>query len=72
MHLLQDLPLSDEVAETLSGTKTEMTPFLELAIACDEVRWNDMIVGAALLSIDHSTLNALYVEARRFATEITN
>ncbi|MFJ5770390.1 EAL and HDOD domain-containing protein [Psychrobacillus sp. NPDC093180] len=72
IHLLQDLPLSDEVAETLSGTKTEMTPFLELAIACDEVRWNDMIVGAALLSIDHSTLNALYLEARRFATEITN
>lgn len=72
IQLLQDLPLSDEVAETLSGIKTEMSPFLELAIACDEVRWDDMIVGAASLGVDHSTLNALYLEARRFATEIIN
>lgn len=72
IQLLQDLPLSDEVAETLSGNKTAMSPFLELAIACDEVRWDDMIVGAATLGIDHSALNALYLEARRFATEIIN
>lgn len=72
IQLLQDLPLSDEVGETLSGNKTAMSPFLELAIACDEVRWDDMIVGAATLGIDHSTLNALYLEARRFATEIIN
>lgn len=72
IQLLQDLPLSDEVAETLSGNKTAMSPFLELAIACDEVRWDDMIVGAETLGIDHSTLNTLYLEARRFATEIIN
>ncbi|TQR19984.1 EAL and HDOD domain-containing protein [Psychrobacillus vulpis] len=70
IQLLQDLPLSDEVAETLSGTKTEMTPFLELAIACDEVRWDDMISGATSIGIDHSTLNDFYLEARRWTLQI--
>ncbi|WP_186321493.1 EAL and HDOD domain-containing protein [Bacillus sp. FJAT-22090] len=70
IHLLQDLPLSDEVAATLSGSKTEMSPFLELTIACDEVRWDDMNSKAAELTIDHETLNGLYLEARRWATEI--
>ena len=72
INLLQDLPLSDEVAATLSGTKTEISPFLELAIACDEVRWDDMIAGATKLGIDHATLNALYLDARRWTTEIIN
>lgn len=71
-QLLQDLPLSDEVAATLSGNLTEMTPYLEVAIACDEVRWDDMLEGATILNIDHDTLNDIYIEARRWATEILN
>lgn len=71
-QLLQDLPLSDEVAATLSGNLTEMTPYLEVAIACDEVRWDDMLEGATILNIDHDTLNDIYIEARRWAAEILN
>lgn len=71
-QLLQDLPLSDEVAETLSGSPTAMTPYLKIAIACDEVRWDDMISAAEALEIDHATLNNLYLEARRWAAEIIN
>ncbi|WP_391116966.1 EAL and HDOD domain-containing protein [Psychrobacillus sp. L3] len=71
-QLLKELPFSDEVVATLACTETVMTPFLELAIACDEVRWNDMIVGAAILEIDHAVLNNFYIEARRWAAEILN
>ncbi|WP_313893012.1 HDOD domain-containing protein [Psychrobacillus sp.] len=71
-QLLQELPLTDEVAETLSGANTAMLPFLELAIACDEVRWDDMIAGANAIEVDHATLNSLYIEARRWATDVAN
>lgn len=70
IQLLQDLPLSDEVAETLSGSKTEMSPYLELTVACDEVRWNEINSKARELNIDHSTLNSIYLEARRWANDI--
>lgn len=71
-QLVKELPLTDEVADTLTGIQTEMTPFLELAIACDEVRWDDMIEGAHMIDIDHSDLNDFYLEARRWATDIIN
>lgn len=71
-QLVKELPLTDEVAETLTGIQTEMTPFLELAIACDEVRWDEMIEGARMIDIDLSDLNDFYLEARRWATEIIN
>ncbi|WP_277586546.1 EAL and HDOD domain-containing protein [Psychrobacillus antarcticus] len=69
-HLLQGLPLTDEVIETLSGSRTPMTLFLELSVACDEVRWNDMIEGAETMGIDHATLNKYYLEARSWAMDI--
>lgn len=68
--LLQELPLTDEVIETLTGKSTDMTPYLELAVACDEVRWNAMIAGAGAMGIDHITLNKYYLEARRWAMDI--
>ena len=69
-HLLQELPFTDEVAETLSGKRTNMTPFLELSIACDEVRWDDIIAGADTIGVDHATLNKYYLEARSWAMDI--
>ena len=68
--LLQELPLTDEVADTLSGKLTEMTPYLELSIACDEVRWDDIIAGADVIGVDHPTLNKYYLEARSWAMDI--
>lgn len=69
-HLLQELPLTDEVVETLSGKPTDMTPYLELSVACDEVRWDDIISGAEAIDIDHATLNKYYLEARSWAMDI--
>lgn len=71
-HLLQELPLTDEVVETLSGNRTDMTPYLELSVACDEVRWDEIIAGAEALDIDHATLNKYYLEARSWAMDIVN
>ena len=70
--LLQELPLTDVVIETLSGNSTEMTPYLELSKACDEVRWDDIIAGAETVGIDHATLNKYYLEARSWAMEIVS
>ena len=71
-QLLQELPLSDVVAETLLGKQTEMTQILELAIACDMVSWDDMIEGSKAIGIDHSAFNQCYIDARRWAGEIMN
>ncbi len=69
-QLVRELPLSDEVAATLSGTKTDLTAFLDLTIAYDEVRWTDMFEGAETIGIDFSSLNNFYKEARRWASDI--
>ncbi|WP_342567738.1 HDOD domain-containing protein [Psychrobacillus sp. FSL K6-4046] len=69
-QLVKELPLSDDVAATLVGSSTEMTPFLDLTIAYDEVRWNDMLEGANNLEIDFPSLNNFYKEARKWATDI--
>lgn len=47
-----------------------MTPYLELSVACDEVRWDDIIAGAEAIDIDHATLNKYYLEARSWAMDI--
>ena len=71
-YLLQELPLTDEVVETLSGKRTDITPYLELTIACDEVRWDDMIAGANAIGIDYASLNKYYLEARSWAMDIVS
>lgn len=71
-QLVKELPLSDDVAATLVGSNTEMKPFLDLTIAYDEVRWDDMHDGAINLNIDFSTLNNFYKEARKWATDIVS
>ncbi|PZX04899.1 hypothetical protein C7437_103150 [Psychrobacillus insolitus] len=60
LELLNEVPLTDDVSETLIGMKTIRKPFLDLAIACEEVRWDDMITGANLLNVSHTTLNNIY------------
>ena len=67
---LQDIPISEDIIVTLLGAKTEMTPYLALAIACDEVRWNEIILGADFLNIDYASLNDMYLEARSWASDI--
>ncbi len=69
-QLVKELPLSDEVAATLSGDSTEMTAYLQLAVAYDEVRWDAMIEGASALEIDFSILNSYYTVARKWSSDI--
>lgn len=53
VRITQRSPLTDDVSETLIGMKTIRKPFLDLAIACEEVRWDDMITGENLLNVSH-------------------
>ncbi len=69
-QLLKELPLSDEVTATLSGVPTEMTDYLNLAIAYDEVKWEEIGKGVNTLEIDFSTLNRYYIEARKWSADI--
>ena len=71
-QLVRELPFSDDVASTLVGSNTEMRPYLDLTIAYDEVRWNEMLEGAQKLEIDFPTLNNFYKEARKWATDIVS
>ena len=67
---LQDIPISEDIVATLLGANTEMTPYLALAIACDEVKWNEIKVGADAFNIDYASLNDMYLEARSWASDI--
>ncbi len=61
--ILEKLPFSDEVADTISGVETEMTPYLELSIALSKMDWENIERLKPQLGVDNEKTEAIYNEA---------
>lgn len=61
--ILPLIPFSDEVADTLKGGKTEMTPYLELAIAVERFDWQKIRKIGKKLGVSEAELSAFSYEA---------
>lgn len=64
--VLQQLPLSESIAETISGTKTEMTPYLEFSIALNKLDWTNLGDLASQLNLSHEAVIQIYDEANEW------
>lgn len=65
--ILALIPLSDVVARTLKGERTEITPALQLAEAIERFDWQQLEQLAEKMGIDNFKLSAYTLEAHRWA-----
>jgi len=65
--ILQQLPFSEAISETILGNSTEMTPYLEFSIALDKLDWSSLEVLAPQLNFDLTNIDLLYQEAMEWA-----
>lgn len=68
--VLKQIPLSDQVNETLTGHTTAITPYLELVVGMDIVDWNVIGEKAQELGLDAETVKIIYENARLWAGEM--
>ncbi|WNS81868.1 HDOD domain-containing protein [Domibacillus sp. DTU_2020_1001157_1_SI_ALB_TIR_016] len=69
--VLAQIPLSDQVNETLRGTITPITPFLELVVGMDMVDWKIIETKVQELGLNVQTVKMIYEEARQWAGEMS-
>ena len=65
--ILQQLPFSEEITETILGNQTEMTPYLEFSIALDKLDWSTLENLAPQLNMNFTNIDLLYNEAMEWA-----
>ncbi|WP_309089731.1 HDOD domain-containing protein [Domibacillus sp.] len=69
--ILAQISLSDQVNETLRGTITPITPYLELVVGMDIVDWKVIETKAQELGLNAQTVKMIYEEARQWAGEMS-
>ncbi|MDD1504033.1 HDOD domain-containing protein [Lysinibacillus sp. CNPSo 3705] len=65
--ILQQLPFSEEITETILGNQTEMTPYLEFSIALGKLDWTTLENLAPQLNMNFTNIDLLYNEAMEWA-----
>ncbi|MBO0589085.1 HDOD domain-containing protein [Sporosarcina sp. E16_8] len=69
-EILQLIPLSDEVALTVKGERTEITPYLQLAIAVERFDWQRIEQLITDMGITQAELSRCTVEAHRWTQSL--
>lgn len=65
--ILQQLPFSEAITNTILGFETEMTPYLEFSIALSKLDWPRLEELAVQLNIQLVDIDLLYYEAIEWA-----
>ncbi|WP_337982769.1 EAL and HDOD domain-containing protein [Lysinibacillus sp. C5.1] len=65
--ILQQLPFSEAITETILGGQTEMTPYLEFSIALGKLDWQRLEELASQINIEMASIDLLYNEALEWA-----
>ena len=58
--ILDKLPLSEILLETISGETTEMTPYLQMSIALNKLEWDQIEPLAEKFAISHQEIIEIY------------
>lgn len=69
-NILSQLPLADNIIETILGRETEMTPYLQMAIALDKLNWDKVAELAVEIGISGKDLFAIYQEANKWSDDM--
>lgn len=70
--ILKQLPLSENILNTLSGIKTEMTPYLEFSIALNQVDFDKMDDLCEQLGISQEAIGEIYDEVHDWVMNALN
>ena len=69
-QIMQQLPLSDQVVDTLVGNDTEMSDYLSLAVAFDQLDWARIQLFAEKLDLTEEQLRQSYNQAMRWSSQM--
>ncbi|WP_274308035.1 EAL and HDOD domain-containing protein [Solibacillus daqui] len=67
--ILVQLPLAENIIETISGAETEMMPYLQFSIALSKLNWAEIEPLARQLNISVDQILPIYEEARVWVDE---
>ena len=67
--ILQQLPFTEEIVETISGTDTRMTPYLNLSIALNKAEWSKVEKLADELNIPYDIVMQYYEEVNEWVKD---
>lgn len=67
--ILQQLPFTEEIVETISGSNTHMTPYLDLSIALNKAEWSKVEKIADELEIPYDIVMQYYEEVNEWVNE---
>lgn len=67
--ILQQLPFSEEIAETIGGGETEMTPYLQFSIALSKAEWEQVDKYAEKLGLTKEAVIQIQAEADDWVEE---
>lgn len=67
--VLKHLPLSENIVETISGSKTEMQPYLQFSIALSKLDWIRINELAEELNIPNESILPIYEEVKKWVAD---
>lgn len=67
--ILQQLPFSEEIAETIGGGETEMSPYLQFSTALSKADWEQVEKYAEKLELTKEAVIQIQVEAEEWVEE---
>ena len=65
--IMQQMPFSEEIMETISGQQTTMSPYLNLAVGMDKIDWTKIDEGMHYFDITPKKLEEIHKEANEWA-----
>lgn len=68
--VLSQLPLSENIAETISGNITEMTPYLQFSIALSKLDWVQLEELSSELKLTEEEIISIYDETTDWVDEV--
>lgn len=66
-EIVQKLPLSNRVIDTILGQQTEMTPYLQFSMALDKLEWDKLQALGENIGLNIHEMDELYSEALAWA-----
>lgn len=70
--IIEQLPFSLEVSDTITGGQTKLTPYLECSIALEKMHWERAEELLQQLEITNISLQSLYNDALKWAEDSTS
>ena len=67
--ILQQLPFTEEISETISGGKTDMSSYLAFSVALSKVEWDKVEKYGAQLGLSEEQVLQIKIKADEWVEE---